>query len=727
MAVFAFGDGTEGYNRRVSSKQDTLAARTAAALAIFAVLAVVAWAFTARPQSAFEAQFADEFRLHHNMFDSTRRQWAHRLLVLAIPFTILAGPWLRFEAIGSLLRPVVDFVRRSYGAPLLAALVIWAALRVLPSSNSNSFPDSSFAQFFITSRQTYFFMIFAGLAVFASLAFALDWLQRPEWRRRLWWILAIYVLGASLPGLLTPLPLHQVGWQMMMWFDYHYSAVMGDALRLAVGQIPLFDFNIFYGILRQALLAGWIKLVGPLDWGDYFRIVQWLQLVQVALIAWAYYRWRPNQPWLALFAILLVLPWVHPLHVALGFPNHSAMRHLGIPIAALVLLAARSWPVNAAAWRLGAVAALLVLFNPETGLAATFGFLVFGLHRAPSLSIGALAALGLRFAAGAGAAGGCFLLLLVLLVGRLPELELWRKLIVFLVDGASGFAGRKWTFTSGFALIGAHALWVSLRLAVRRVSRVSGPDTAFLGAMAAITFTWLAYYINAPDLWNLASSWFPYSFLAASALLNRHVLTLAVRSWNVSGDHLAKMLLGLRPLAFAVVVAPAILAGNWNLLSFIPKHLANARSQEARGAKFVSGVPMNARNAEIIERKAAAIRELTWLSDGKLIYLSSNAFSMPLLTGRPTGVWARDPFSETHRPGDFLRLVDQIRTAAPRVVVFDNTEDLSLQFPEQQKRFIEHIQRELSSLYQFSGKRDFLEIWNLKSWSPGDAGEKAAR
>lgn len=707
----------------MSSKQDTLAARTAAALAVFAVLAVIAWTFSGRPDAVFEARFAEEFRLHHQMFDSTRRQWAHRLFVLAILFTILAAPRLRFDSLASLLRPIHESVRRGYGALILAGVVIWATLRTLPLSSFNSFPDSSFAQFFIPSKQAYLWMAAAGLAIYATLAFAVHWLERAAWRRTLWWLVVLYVAVMSLPGLLTQLPLRQVGWQMMMWFDYHYSAVMGDAMRLVEGQIPLVDFKIFYGILRQALIAAWIKLAGPLDWGDYFRIVQWAQLVHVALVAWAFYLWRPKQPWLALFAVLLVLPWVHPLHVAIGFPNHSAMRHLGLPLAALVLLCARGWTVTAAAWWLGATAAILMLFNPETGIAVTFGFVVFELHRTPSLSIRTLLSLLWRFAGGAGAAAACFLLLLLVLVGRLPELELWQKLIAFLVDSATGFAGRKWTFTPGFALIGAHALWLSLRLAIRRGSRVSGPEVAFLAAMAAITFAWLAYYINAPDLWNLASSWFPYSFLAASALLNRHALVLTVRSWNISGDQLAKMLLGLRPLAFAVVVAPAMLAGNWNLLSFIPTHLQNVRGPEARAARYVSGVPMRASNAEIIERKAGAIRALSSQSGGKLIYLSSNAFTMPLLTGRPTGVWARDPFSETHRPGDFLRLVEQIRNASPLVVVFDDTADLSLQFPDQQKRFIAHIQRELSSLYRFAGKRDFLEIWMLRSWSPGTVGE----
>src|SRR5262249_42324355 len=156
-------------------------------------------------------------------------------------------------------------------------------------------------------------------------------------------------------------------------------------------------------------------------------------------------------------------------------------------------------------------------------LAAILGFVVYLLHRSPSISVKSLVAIGYRFLAGSVVVPTLFALLLAM-AGFLPSLERWPEVLRFILDNASGFAGRRMTFNPLFALIAAHTFWVSVKYAVSRARRPLGPEASFVAAMAATTFTWLAYFINGPDINMLWSALFPYSFVAASTLLHARVL-----------------------------------------------------------------------------------------------------------------------------------------------------------------------------------------------------------
>jgi hypothetical protein len=689
------------------------ASRTAALLIALSILAAGAWLASARPTAAFEALFSEEFRLYNQMVDSAQRQWAHRVFIVAIPLIMFLGGYLKFDRAASRIDPLVKLAM-GRGALFVVGLLGVATIRKLPSASLNSFPDSSFAQMFIPSRITYAMMVLGGLAVVLLLARGMRWLDQPRQRRRLWLLVLAFAACASLPGLLTPVPTHRVGWQMLLWMDIHHSAVLGEALRLADGQAAYLDFRVFYGLLRQALLALWIRLSGPLDWGDLFRVVQWTQVAYIALVLWAYYLWKPAKPRLALFAVLLVVPWVHPLHVGIGFPNQSAVRHLGLPAAAVLLLYARRWPLTATAWRLGAAAAVLMFFNLETGIAASFGFLVFGLHRAPSLKAPVVLGLAARFALSAILAAITLALCIVLFAKGGYSVGAWRDLGTYLADSAGGFGGKRWTFSAVFLLIAGHTLWISIRLALRRSDRPSGPETAFLAAIAAATFVWLAYYINGPDPWNLWSMLFPYSFVAAAAFLNRHVLSGMRGDGKASRKAIIARSLRLRPLAFAVLLAPLIFSGNWNMVTFLPRHFYHAMSVQARSAARISGLPLSAGNAAVLERKAAALRDLAARTNGRLAYLTTNAISMPLLAGRGSGVWARDPFSEVHTPRDYARLAKQLAETTPLVIAFDDASVPGLWFPEEARRYLERIKGDIAGRYTFVEKRDYWEIWALK-------------
>lgn len=698
------------------SGSSSLSSRAAVVALVLLLLSLVAWIVTQRPRAVYEAQFTPELLTYHPSFDSLQRQWAHRVLVLSIPALLLVGPWLSLIWVPAWIARLLRFVR-GFGAIVLAIAALAAVLPDLPATTLHILPEPSLGHFTIPSATAYLAMVFGGLAVFILFAASKPNLDSMRARWVLWFVIAGYILVAVIPGLASDVPAFPASWRDLLWMDVHYDAFFGDGLRIAQGQVPFVDFRVFYGLLRPALVAAWIHTFGLFDWGDAFRATQWLQAGYVGLVAVAYLLWRPKDPLLALFALLMIVPWVHPLTYSIGFPNHSGLRHLGIPIAVIALLLARRWPLQRSAWWLGFAATLLLLFNPESGIAAVFGFVIFLLHRTPSLGAVPLFQLGWRFAASGLIALAAFAAFFFLVVGRLPPPGSWPDVVRFILDNASGFAGRPWEFSLVFVLIAAHSLWGCVRLAIRRASRPAGPETAFLAGMAALCFAWLAYFVNGPSTWMLWSTLFPYSFLAASSILNRQYLGSLGRSLRPFDARRAARLLTLRPLAFAVVLAPAIAGSNWNLGLAINLHVRNIYGGKAQAGTLIAGVRLPGPSAEFLARKAAFLKKLDKEADGRLIYLTSNALTMPLLTGRPSGVWARDPFYHSFTPGDYKRLIDQITASQAQFVAFDepptSTDHLTPGhwYPDAQRHFLDRLKSDIAGRYRLSFTGDGWEVW----------------
>ncbi len=531
-------------------------------------------------------------------------------------------------------------------------------------------------------------------------------------RAAAWAVLA----AAVLPAFLQRLDLSSRSWSKIVFYQYHYSVVLGASDQLAAGRRLFEDVFPNYGAALPVATAAVQRLAGTWSMGDYLRFLQALQAVYLLLAAWLYHRHARGRWAFALPALLLVVPWYHFGHRGLLFPNQSPWRAIAVPLVAgvLLLLARRGRPLTAVA--LGAAGAAALLLNFETGIALGAGlgaYLFFRHGPRPALGLARLAVLALL---GAGAAMALFLLGYRLALGH--ALDLSRVLDLGGRAGvlaASGWNGLHLTAVAWPAVIFGHAVFVLLHTALHM--RPPAPLGACFRVFVATTLVvWFAYYAYRPSEWGLSSYYLLYGFLVIDAL-RYFVREVAVRRrWNplVAFGLAAALLLGLPRLCVTNALAVRH-AGR--------AVLASLHAETEEPSREVSGLYLPRNGADEVLAKARYLRAAAAV--GAPLYFTSDLYLVPKLSGVLSGGLPLGMDLEMITRDDYERMLDEV-IASPRRRIFFDAPGTEAARARLLGSLLRQMRADLSGYFEPVGVEAGWEIWRRTRPGPREPSTRAS-
>lgn len=486
----------------------------------------------------------------------------------------------------------------------------------------------------------------AIVAAYALAAMAFVW-HRVLPRAVLVAVIAAGVLLAWWP--LYDGTMQHVGATLMPWVDQHMAAVFSGGDMIGSGFRFLTDVPVNYGILTPLVSAALVRAGVDIDLLGVVHAVELFQALTLLLFlgaAWARSAGAPPRARLAAMLLMLLVTWpfLSMASQAVLLPNQSGFRFVMFPIAALCLVAMPRLSLRGSSVLAGALAALALLHNVETGVAVTAGLglawlLMFRDATWP-------AALG-GVAAGVAAALAMLAIpaaLHLAATGAWPPLDIGAGMSLFRRFG-EGFGGLAPPLRlSAFFVLG-HAGYVLVRALARLLGRAGeAPDPASAG-IAAMIIAWSPYYANRPDDWNF------WSFLALEALLLAPAIAAGLSRLALAGIALLLLLpnppvAALRNDAYLrAMAAMPVAEGCGAGLSLAPDACATQR----------------ARVGEL--RRAAAAGDVLWIT------------GYPYLTWELTGLRPLLPpldlYAVAITNSDVAELAARIAAAKPRSILID--------------------------------------------------------
>jgi hypothetical protein len=696
------------YSKKDLSAEGVALLVGAGILVLLIVGLVIARLFAPPDPSYLLATFTEEHVRMLAMFDNRGQQMAYRVFLVLVGMLAVAvwcyRPSLAEISVPGWLHSTLSFITRYSGLVLLVLLIFCFLLQYKLQPGSSVFIlQGQYGLGFIPSRLLQLgLMVGGGVMVYSFLAFRAARLV-PQRRERLLGIIivaavAIYAAGVFLYGITLLPDFSSFTPELLAGVEWHYAGSVATADRLALGD-RIGEIAIHAGLLPSALMGFWQNVFGMLDLGGHIQFIAWLQLIFFLMAAAAYAKWYSGR-WLpAVIAVLLVLPWVVPIHAAVLYPNQSAWRFLGLGFGTLALVYLHARPAHNIAGPLGFVAGLALLWNIETGLAVTLAYMGFIVVRTSTdsgnIKLGWVA---FRFLTGLAVALLGFFCVVRLTFGYWAHPVGILKSFPLLGGFGKGYGGLQLTQIDPLAaLIFIHALYALVRGLVRWGSGtpVSARKACEM-ALAGLILVWGAYYFKGPHFWNLWSYKFLYGFFVGHLLAAR---------WPRKPWRLVYFGRSARLLALALIILPNVVTAN--LLTARSLGIA-ARQPPCVDENVVSGLCLSGEMAHIVRQKAAALRKL--VAQEPLLFLSANSYLMPLMTGINQKLQMRDPFSETILKSDFDRLVQDILSVHPARVLFDDPSSPVSGYPAH-RSFYGRVRAAIATEYTQQDTADGWEIW----------------
>jgi hypothetical protein len=633
------------------------------------LLALAAALLIPQDQAEMLRTFTPEHIEMLGMFDSRAQQRAHRLLVVLLAILGIAALLTRRRrvklTVPSAVVSCIHLVRENAGIGVLAGVAVCFMLyRGTQPATSYAIVQGTYYPLALLPSALSQLLAMAG-GTLAMMAYC--WAMRqPGIGARAGALklasmlaLAVYAFTLCVTTFAIPPDLREFTSDGLSAVEWHYSGNLGAGDQLATG-MPLGRVPLNAGLLSAVLLASAERVMGLFSFGTHIRIVQALQVLFLGLTAAALWNWhRPR--WLpVLLALLLFFPWVEPLHVAVLYPNQSAWRFLGVAAAVFALVALYERPPAHCAAYLGLVAGLALGWNLETGACVTAAFVAFLVLRTSGRSSGLdLLRAGLLFACGLAAA---FLLLAIIVrigLGYWPDPVAVLESFPLVGQFAGGYGGLKLTQIDPLAcLIFAHALFVVVYGIVRWQQEDLDGRSACRIALATLAVLWS----KGPHFWNVWSLLFLYGFLLGDLL--------PPRPTSATPYPMRKVLTSFGAAALALIVLPAIWFPNMLAVrSELGALRVWAKGRNCPGT-MVSGICLSQPQGDALESKARSLVSLLGAHDGA-VYLTSNSYFMPLMTGVLPPLQQRDAFELTVSHADFDALVAQLARLNPPCLLFD--------------------------------------------------------
>ncbi len=514
----------------------------------------------------------------------------------------------------------------------------------------------------------------------------------------------VAVALATFPGFLGPPDFSGQSWYDLTYSEGHWSLVIAPGDLLAQGRRLLVDVRPEYGVVLPVLWAAGQRAFGAFSMGDSVHALMGLQALYLGLSVWLLWRAARGRWLFAIVALAAVVPWYHFAHHSLLFPNQTAWRIVGMPLALAtlwVLPTLRPWRQ---AFYLGAVAAGALLLNPESGVAVTAGLSVFLFfrHRA-SLDRRPLIGLVAPFLGGLLVAGGAFVLVCWILLGAPVPLGLLPRQVLgkaaFLTS--TGFSGFRWTPDPWPVFILGHAVFVLVQSAFAPPRASSGFRPSFRAASATVLLVWFAYYANRPDPWNLSSYYLLYGLLLVDLL--RYV-ALGVARRRVSARLLAAAAL------LVALVLPNVVAISVKGAQQVTAALGPALRREApAGGGLLSGVYLSKGPAEELPRRADFIRARSAESP---VYVTADSYLIPKLSGVFSAMPVLDFCWEALTRKTYDRTLDEI-VRSPSGRLYLDAPDTGA-FYTICGAFYRQVRHDLAETFEKAGEEQGWEVWTRK-------------
>jgi hypothetical protein len=602
--------------------------------------------------------------------DTTRQRHGHLMLMFA---TAVAAVLLAKS--GRLRNALVDWVSRGSlsGAPM--RWMAWgASLAILYFSRGHSMCH------------------LLSVATVAALIILGD---HPQYLRATGiatgLLLAGYAALVLLPGLIARPDLAASGIPMA-GVEGHYSAVISQGDRLSQGFRLFSDVMPQYGFLSMSALA-YVEKSHLLSFGAHFRLVQVAQVVFCLAAFGCYWLWSDRRILPTALVFLPILAMVNPRSLSVFFPNQSGWRFAGFPIGLLVLLALRKRRESAAL--LGLASGGLILFNTETGIALTLGFLFFLLSErdAAGTPPRVLPVL-FKFVPFAGILPLIFVISFRMGFGYLP-LPFGGAASYSLARYTAGYAGLKLYFEITWVVMLVHAVTEILRVALAR-SKLSVHDR-FRGAVGVVILVWFSYFFNRPHPWNLWTIYFLYGFFIVDFTRPVKLAEYAQEIRN-------------RTLPIGVVVVTMFLIANSpSVLAAGLDGVHVVRHPQPGPRAVVSGIGMPPDYADLLRRRGEYLR--TRVRERSLFYFTGNIYSMPLVSG----VFSRfgDAY-EMFSNDEFEHFAEKISDEGPSELLFDDPRALMAGTYER-NLYYGRLKQKVSGAYELRERIAGWEVWDRRT------------
>lgn len=513
---------------------------------------------------------------------------------------------------------------------------------------------------------------------------------RIEWLggAMFWLVIAgigCYFIFFVLWPLSTPLLIHNA--PELRGIDGHY----------AVTVLPGFDLyccsgrganHANYGVAMPLLTAFSLKMfsfIGMAD-TDLVRTVKLNQFIAAFMICvLSYLTNKKNYPYVIALMLALTAFTLSNVGLAVGYPNQSGIRYIPA-LTALVVLVLELRRINLRLWLLATISALVVIMNPETGMATSVGYVVAIILKnySPQSPIASIMRTLAQFM-------GLFVIGLTIgsnvilgMVLKDATGGLFQFVMLFTAGGYGGMVDKPSAVASLIFLV---AMTIVLRSVWRAREGTLQPTDIHEAAVGSIMLVWLMYYVNRMAEWNL---WFELVLLvlmiAPRLALNNSYLLFR---WS-------------EPLGRVSMVVACLIGGQVasSAAQFTPLAKEGIRWQRVGCHEGVSfdGICLPWLKGTNCDTQMKALTERYSPSDTLVL---SGISTYARLRGFNEGFPWYDPMEVVHKK-DVSTIVDWINSHGPKYVIADDPDDeIALASPEhsnQIQSYIPHLRsyREIS-------------------------------
>jgi hypothetical protein len=492
--------------------------------------------------------------------------------------------------------------------------------------------------------------------------------------RWLFAVACIFLLAAAtIPAIFTTPDLADWSWKDVVFIQMHCSLVFGVGDHLAAGE-KLFSQTVpTYGIFFQFFAAWYQRHVRTLTAGNYFHVLQALNAVYLSLSLLLLHRFTKGKWLLCLAGFALIVPWYHFRQHALWYPNLTGWRTLSFPLALLLCHACRRWPLVKSSLFFGLFAAVALLINIESGLAATAGLIayIYFQHVLPSPHfIRASFIAASTFALGCAISFAAFFLLWGIALAPMPDFaQAPHAFAILRMWMSTNFGSAEFRWSLPAAAIFAHAVFILIYtpLTNRRAPR---PFTSLCASAAAIIIIWFAYYMNRPDPLNIPGFLLPYSLLLVDLI--RYLRIQIARRRTITTLSAAALAI----LIFAIIPE---LCFSWSSSNFFFRHaqaVATFSSPSADSAELVDGVYLAKSGADNLVAQADLLAQFP--ADQSPFYITQNSYLMPKLSGHLSPIPAMDVLWELTTEAKYHDFLATISQTNPQQIYLDSADSVSL-------------------------------------------------
>jgi hypothetical protein len=384
-----------------------------------------------------------------------------------------------------------------------------------------------------------------------------------------------------------------------------------------------------------------------------------------------------------------------------------------------------------AAWWLGAVAAIALLNNIETAVAVSLGYVVYFVARTRQIPFG----LFLRMAGAGLMTIAIWLIVYRLALGHLPfsgnanELLFSFQTIARFMSGSfglrlfsAGFNNVNYVIVPFALMIFAHAIYVTIQSATRLGRGPLNQHASMRLAATTTLLVWFAYYINAPNWWQIWTLLFLYGFLVID-LMDRRRFAIGYPTMpdNRLTTRLRHMRLVPAHFVFLFLLSMMLVHTNQNLVKYTLEFMHPEWLNSRQDRVLVSDVLMPEKIGDALKKKASTLTRLYAAVNGNLVYLTFNAAFMPDLTG----IFQRDPYQDlwVRVPGEAAldRIIADLINTHPKIILIDTSEG-PLAVRGARRDYQNRVRSSVGRGYRNTGTEDGWEIWRPQDPSKAVSG-----